>query len=120
MIAFFLSGGVPMVFILLFGVAALGVAVRFAMRPRRADISPVGWLCGAIVASMVAGTCADIAAVCTHVPANPEWAHSPDLALILLTGLGESMSPGILGGAFLSLVCLAMAMGSRRLGVREG
>lgn len=119
MVAFFLSGGVPMVFILLFGLVALGASLRFAFRPQLRCVPVIGWLCGAIGASMVAGTCADLAAVFTKVPANPEWAHSPDLALILLVGLGESMSPGILGATFLALVALSMAVGHRRLPVTQ-
>ena len=111
---FFRSGGVPMFFILIFGLLALGTAARFAMRPeaRRRVIAEA--LAKATLFSVGSGTLAALGTVFRQVPNNEEWAHSPDLHLIVMVGLSESMAPGILGFSLLSLTWLVLAVGARR------
>jgi hypothetical protein len=116
MLQLFREGGWAMFFVLAFGSLAFIAAVVFAARPHPGRIDVVRALTRATVFSIAAGIVADVAAVCSHVPANPEWANSPKIHLILLQGLGESMAPGILGFTILSLVWLVMAVGHRRLG----
>lgn len=116
MLEVFRDGGFPMWFILVFGLVALGAAVRFAVRPRPEAMAPIRALTTATLFSIGSGTAAALAAVGKKVPANPEWAHSPDLHLIVMTGIGESMAPAILGCSLLSLVWLVMAVGERRGG----
>lgn len=108
------AGGVPMLFIVAFGALALGAAARFAWRPDPRRVAAVRALSLATLASIGSGTCADLAAVASKVPANPAWAHGPDLPLIVMQGIGESMAPGIAGFTLLSLVGLVMAVGHRR------
>lgn len=112
--AFFQSGGVPMFFILAFGVLALGMAARFAWRPEARIRAVAEALARATLFSVGSGTFAALGAVFSQVPAHDEWAHSPDLPLIVMTGLGESMAPGILGFSLLSLTWLLLAVGARR------
>ncbi len=71
------AGGVPMFFVLIFGVIAFGAAVLFAVRPDARRIDAVQALTRATLFSIGAGIVADIAAVGSKVPANPEWANSP-------------------------------------------
>jgi hypothetical protein len=40
--------------------------------------------------------------------------------LIVMTGIAESLTPAILGGAFLTLTWIVTAVGMRRLGDRLG
>lgn len=114
MLEFIRVGGVSMLFILALGGAALVVAGLHARRPtiRRADI--VRALTAATVFATLTGVCGGFAAVMHKVPSNPEWAHSPDLHLIVMTGLGEATANAILGFALLTLAWLLMAIAARR------
>jgi hypothetical protein len=116
----FRDGGAPMWAILFFGVLDFAAALRFALRPARAWLAPIVALGWAVLFSIACGVMADLAAVGSHVNSNPEWANSPRIHLILLQGLAESMSPGILGFSTLSLVALLCAVGLRRLGSGDG
>jgi hypothetical protein len=113
MIEFFRAGGFPMIFVLLFGALALAAAVRFALRPDALLVDAVRALSAATLLSVGSGTFSDIAAVCSKVPAR--WAHHPKIHLIVMQGIGESMSPGILGFSLLSVAWLVTAVGHRRL-----
>jgi hypothetical protein len=48
-------------------------------------------------------------------PQNPKFADSPDFGKIILIGCGESLTPLILGSAFLTLVWIITGVGMRRL-----
>lgn len=108
-----------MLFVLLLGALAAVAAIRFAWKPDERRIGAVRALSVATLCSIGVGTCSDLAAVGQHVAHNPEWAHSPDLHLLLLEGFAESMSPGILGFALLAITWLVMAVGHRRLAARS-
>jgi putative copper export protein len=119
MVQFFLAGGYSMVLVLLFAGLTLVAAVAFLRRPKEKDVATIRALSAATVFTVLGGVAACLAAVFTKVPGNPEWAHSPDLALIVMTGLGEALTPAILGFTLLSLVWLITAAGVRRLGAAE-
>jgi hypothetical protein len=114
MIEFFQAGGFVMYFLLLFGVAALVAAGAFVHRPGRAREDLVKALGRVLLWTTLGGVASCLAAVCFKVPSSPQWAHSPDLPLIVMQGIGESMTPAILGFAFLTLVELITAVGYRR------
>lgn len=111
-----IAGGLPMVFVVIFGLAATVAGFAHLVRPDPRREPTIRALSTALLASMGAGSAASIAAVCVKVPANPEWAHSADLPLILLAGLGESTSAAILGFTFLAVTCMAVSVARRRLG----
>jgi len=111
----FTNGGWPMWFLALVGVLCVVAAANFAYRPDLAHVPRIRALALAEAWGVVTGTAADFAAVGMNVPNRPELAHSPDLALIVLQGFGESMSPALLGGAVLSVVALLCAAGHGRL-----
>jgi hypothetical protein len=114
MIEMFQAGGFPMLFVLATGLAAL-VGAALHLRdgdPRRLE-GLRAWT-RACLASVLAGTAADLAAVARNVPAHPEWTAGGQFAEVVLTGIGESMSPAILGGALLSLAWMLAAVGVRR------
>ena len=115
MLQFFREGGVAMLPILVLGLAGLVSGARFLWRPERGRGGFFAWLAAAQLAATLVGLIAALGAVFTNVPANPEWAHSPDLALIVMTGLAESTRPGTLGLALLTVMCVLVAVGHRRL-----
>jgi len=81
--------------------------------PRRVDaIRSLTW---ATLFSVGAAIISGIAAVGSKVPANPEWANSPKIHLIVMEGISESMAGGVLGFSLLALVWMVMAVGQRRL-----
>ena len=115
MLQFFREGGVAMLPILVLGVAGLVAGTRFLVRPERGRSGFFAWLAAAQLAATMVGFVAALGAVFTNVPANPEWAHSPDLPLIVMTGLAESTRPGTLGLGLLTVMCVLVAVGQRRL-----
>ena len=110
---FFRAGGAPMWAILVFGLLDLWTALAFARRSQRQLLPVIGALSTTVLFSIGAGTLADFAAVGYHINDKPEWAKSPNVPLLVLQGIAESMSPGILGFSILSLVALACAYGFR-------
>lgn len=120
MLEFFREGGAAMFVVLLFGLISFGGSIRFAVSPSEGRIGFLRAISTATVFSVLSGVASDIGAVMHKVPANPEWAHSPDLPLIVMTGLGESMAPAILGFTLLSLSWMITAVGMRRLAARIG
>ncbi|MBI5533946.1 MAG: hypothetical protein HY898_14590 [Deltaproteobacteria bacterium] len=115
MMNFIREGGFPMFAILIFGAILLVACGSFAWRPDPRRVETIRALSKVLVFSTLTGVASDISAVMHHVPGNPEWAHSPELHLIVMVGLGESMAPAILGTAFLTVAWLIMALGFRRL-----
>lgn len=117
MLDFFRAGGFGMWFVLLFGLIDLVVAGLFAARPERRRVGIIVALGAATLFSVGNAVASDLAAVCTHVPGNPEWANSPHVHLIIMQGIAESLTPAVLGCSLLTLVALAVSVGYRRLPV---
>lgn len=117
MLTMFRAGGFPMFFILAFGLLALGTAFAYALRPLRDREGFVRWMSLATLASIFCGTAADLAAVAHYVAEHPM--EPARMNAIVVEGIGESMSPSILGFSVLSLVALMMAFGKRRLDARS-
>jgi hypothetical protein len=115
MLNFLREGGAPMLLIVVFGILGIMAGGAFAYRPDPRKVEAVRSLNMALLFFTLAGVASDLAAVMHHVPARPEWAHSPDLHLIVMTGLGESMAPAILGFSVLAVIWLLMTLGFRRL-----
>jgi hypothetical protein len=119
MIEFFQAGGWSMFLILALGLLTLGAAAMFMRKPEARDVGMIRGFSVATVFAVLCGVATDLATVFTHVPNHPEWAHSPDMPLIVMTGLGESLTPAILGFSMLTLAWLVTAVGVRRLGHAE-
>ena len=114
MMEFMKTGGVAMWLILALGVAVVGLAGSFAWNPSERKLGLVRPLSVALVFLSVAGTAAGIAATMTYVTRVPEFATDPKLPLIVLTGIGESITPLILGFTILTTVWLTVTLGLRR------
>lgn len=115
------EGGFPMVFILLFGLAGLGAAIRYAMVSRSG--SGDRWqalsksLGRATLFSTLATLGADLGATFHALTGmrDPNLnIRSADGPQMLLQGMSESMSPIIMGFALLALLHLFHAIGSFR------
>jgi hypothetical protein len=108
------EGGFPMWFVLAFGLVSLGAAAWFAYRPSRRRLRFIYGMSAATALTSLMGICADLAAVGHH--ANERWDEfSGPIVRVLLQGFAESMSPGVMGFSFLSLVALLTAAGAPRL-----
>jgi hypothetical protein len=140
--AFLRSGGLPMLFILIFGLIGLGAAFYFALRAERRTLGFVKSMAAATLFATLATSCADVGATLyaagkvydvndpqgpsADVRFTPQTARGADAATtfkvmrVVIEGLGESTSPGILGFAFLALTSMLVAVGRRRLDDREG
>jgi hypothetical protein len=81
-------------------------------------MSLVRGLTWATVFAMLTAVSSNVAAVMFKVPNHPEWSHSPDIHLIVMTGLGESLTPAIVGSAFLTITWIVTSVGMRRLADR--
>jgi hypothetical protein len=107
------EGGVPIWFVLLFGLVCVGGAIRFAVRPSASQVPFLQWMMGATLFFICSGTAADIGT--TFHAVSGEAAATRTEALLI--GLGESMSVGIMGFALLAIAALIIAVGHRRLAV---
>ena len=112
------EGGWPIWFTLLFGLAALAAAARFARSADRRHLGLVIGLSLATLFSVCNGVAADLAAVGHHL--NAHWnsyfaaGGYQSVATVTAQGCAESMSPAILGFTLLSLIWLVAAVGLER------
>jgi hypothetical protein len=107
------NGGVPMLFILAFGLIGLGSSVYFSIAAKREIRGFVRWMMMTTFLAVLAGTVADIGATCTYVANQTVFE-----ARTLVEGLGESMSPGIMGLALLTLTAMFVAVAERRIAAK--
>lgn len=112
---FFRMGGFPMYVILVFGLVAVVNAARFAWAPGPGRVPYQVALGGVIVFAGAGGAAVDLMTVATTVPSHPEWSADPQVGLIVLQGVGESMAPVVLATGMLMAQALLVALGLRRL-----
>jgi hypothetical protein len=105
------EGGFPMFFLLAFGLVALALAVRFALSPSQRLLKAALAMSGATAFTVFTGICTAFAAVGHQAPDYLKRHPETTLAEVVLLGIGESMSPGILGGVMLSLIAIILALG---------
>ena len=113
--SFFLSGGFPMVFVLVFGLVAIAGAVRFALAPAPGRIGPILAYSASVILVSLAGTAFDFVAVARYVATHDD--AQAELAQILVMGASEALSPVILGFSMTGIVALVAAVGLRRMPV---
>ena len=116
---FFMAGGYPMWIVTIFGLICLVTAIRFTWKADARKLAIVRAMTWATVFAILSGVLSDFMAVMWKVPENPEWATSPELHLIIMVGLGEAVTPGVLGFTLLALAWMFVAIGTRRLQDRD-
>lgn len=118
MVQFFLNGGLPMVFVLALGLAALVGAFRFATAPDGRRVGAVAALSLATFFSALVGLATAIAVAAHAIATTEEYSKDGQLPLSILQGISEAMSPVILGGVLLCVTWMVMAVGYRRMVAR--
>jgi hypothetical protein len=115
-----------MLFLLLLGGVGILAAFHFAVRAQRKSLGFLKSLSAAVLFATLAATCADVGATLHAVSGiyerGPPYTFRDRPVVpehLLVEGLGESTSPGILGFSFLALIGMLMAVGRRRLDERS-
>lgn len=116
------GGVVPMMFILLFGGVGLVASFFFAIRGDRRLLGFVWSISAAILFATLSATCADVGMTLhrtseVYERGEPyEFRGQPIMPdRMIIEGLSESSSPGVLGFSFLALIAMLSAVGQRRL-----
>ena len=115
MLNFLRAGGIPMIIVISFGLITLFVALRHFWAPSEHRILLVKTLSVATTFSVGAAVTANLAVVMTKVPNHPQWSTSPKLPLIVMTGIGEALTPAVLGFTMLSVSWIFLSSGIRKL-----
>lgn len=110
----FREGGFPMWFLLLFGALLLIAGARFAMRPDTTRLRLALALGAATLFTMITAISADLATVGHQAPDYLARHPQTTIAVVLLQGVAESLSPAILGSTLLTLAALFLALGFHR------
>ena len=118
MIEFFQSGGMPMWFILAFGLAALGGAIFFAVRPDELRLGALRAMSWATLFASLSGFIAAVATTLRYCVQLPP-AEATNWHVFVMQGFAESYANLILGLSLLALTWLVIAVGLRRLAARE-
>ncbi len=100
-------------FILVLGFTALATAFWYALRPDDKHLGFLKWISRAILWTSLGGVMLDFSTVAHFVAAME--VDEAQRWRIVLQGLGESMAPGVMGFAFLTLVAVLTAVGKRKL-----
>lgn len=114
---FMREGGFGMWPVLVFGLFAVGAAIRYAWRPAPGRM---GFVVGMVLTTMSAvahATWTDLGAVFRYLE-SPERAPDAELVRVLMVGLKESTRPGALGGMLITLALLAVSVGLHRAATR--
>jgi hypothetical protein len=114
MMTLLVEGGFPMWFLLAIGLAALWFSARFARVPSRRTLRIALALAGAAAGTTLTGVFAALAAVGHHAPTYLKAHPNMSLAEVLLQGMAESLSAGVLGFAILSIAAILVAVGFHR------
>jgi hypothetical protein len=118
MMEFFRAGGFGMWLVLVLGAATLATAIMFARKPDERRMSMIRALSWATLFSISTAVASNLATVFYKVPQMTEVVESGQLLNVTMIGIGESLTPAILGSAFLTLVWLVASVGMRRLSER--
>jgi len=115
------GGVIPMSFILVFGLLALGAAFYFAVRPQKESLGFISSMSRATLFGTLAATAADVGTTLNVVSQLWEGPNGAPVnaAHVLIEGFAESTSPCILGFTVLALVSMLTAVGRRRLDGRS-
>jgi hypothetical protein len=116
MLEFFRDGGWGMFLILAFGAILLATAAYYAVRPDERHEGFLEWMSRAVLWATLVGVASDVGTVfkvTCHIEDDSERSRT------IVEGLAESMSPVIMGFAFLTLAAFLTAIGRRRFDARK-
>ena len=115
MMMFLKAGGMLIWIVLVLGLVTLYVAGRFALAADPKRLSIIRAMTWATVFSIAGGVISNFMAVMWNLAGNEELAKDPDMHLMVMYGLGEAVTPAVLGFTVLSLAWMFVAVGMRRL-----
>lgn len=112
MLDFFRAGGFNMFPLAAIGIALLVTGIKFAFNADPQRLSMIRALTTTITFSMVTGVCVGLASTAKYVVNHPE---EPQWWLSLLQGFAETMTNVMLGGGFVVVTWILVAVGVRRM-----
>ena len=115
MMEFMHEGGYSMWVVLLFGGIAMTAAVMFALRPEESRLGFIRGMSMATVFATLSGLAANLASTFHTVTTTEEFHQYPDIVLVPMVGIQESLATPILGFTMLGIVWFILAIGLRRL-----
>ena len=113
MLDFFKAGGFNMFPLTVFGIAMLITGVKFAKNADPQRLSLIRALTTTIVFCTIIGVAAGLASTAKYVVTVPEAQKEP--LPYLLQGFAETMTNVMLGGSFVVLTWILVAVGVRRM-----
>jgi hypothetical protein len=116
MLQFFRDGGWSMFVIMAFGLFTVASAGFYAARPDIRHEGFLEWMSRAVLWSTLAGVASDLGTTCHAACAIQE---ANERSRTITEGAAESMSPAIMGLAFLAVAAFLAAVGRRRLDARR-
>ncbi len=105
------EGGYWMWFLLAFGLAAIIAGALYARSPSWGNLRVVVGLGVTTLFSSASGIAGDLSAVGHRAPEYVNSHPGTKLPEVVLLGVGESMSPGIIGFSMLTIVALLVTYG---------
>lgn len=117
MINFLRAGGFPVWITLTLAIVTLVVAVRFAIAADARKLASLRALTWAQVFAVMSGVAANVLTVLWTVGRSEELLLAPLPALLI--GLGEALTPAVLGLSALTATWVLVAFGLRRMARSE-
>jgi hypothetical protein len=115
MIKFFQAGGFGMWMVLLLGIAMLVASTMFLIKPEEKNLRWIQAIHIAMLYAILTAVSSDLATTFYFGPNMQPNANSVGLMRLILTGIGESLTPAILGSAMLTIAWCMKAVGLRKL-----
>jgi steroid 5-alpha reductase family enzyme len=112
MLDFFRAGGFNMFPLTIIGIAMLITGIKFAFNADPQRLSLIRALTTTIVFCTIIGVASGLATTAKYVASHPE---DPQWWAMLLVGFAETMTNVILGGSFVVLTWIMVAVGVRRM-----
>jgi hypothetical protein len=112
MAQFIRAGGVPIWIVMALSVPLLYLGVRFAIAADARRLAILRALTWAQLAAIACGVASNVIAVLWYLGRGLEPGESPLPALFI--GLGESLTPAVIGLAIICVVWMLVAFGLRR------
>lgn len=113
MLDFFRAGGFAMFPLTVLGIALLITGIKFARNADPQRLSLIRALTTTIVFAMILGVASGLASTAKFVATQPDGQKEP--LPYLLQGFAETMTNVILGGSFVVLTWILVAVGVRRM-----
>lgn len=117
MVDFIRAGGYPIWIVIALAVPSLILAVRFAIAVDARKLAMLRALTWAQVFAVTSGVAADVMSVMYSIGRDEELVRDPLPALFI--GLGEALSPAVLGLSVLTVMWILITFGLRRMARSE-